>query len=122
MIITMYNPNSGLLGPVIGGEPEDIADWLTKPHIVGAIDIKTKMLDLATMQLIQRPVVGPTISELRERRNRLLDSHRWTIAPDSPLTPKCQAEWLVWLKKMHKVLVDQTDETLWPERPDYIYS
>lgn len=60
---------------------------------------------------------------LREQRNTLLDTYRWTVTPDSPLTEACKAEWSAYLQTLHRLTVDFPDgeNVVWPELPSFSY-
>lgn len=56
---------------------------------------------------------------LKAERNIVLDGFRWTIMPDSPLTAENQAEWVAWMRALHRMTVDfQPSDWSWPARPD----
>jgi hypothetical protein len=44
--------------------------------------------------------------ELKALRDRTLDRWRWTVLPDSPLTPECQQAFLDYLRAWHRMTVD----------------
>ena len=119
--ITIYDAKTGELGPVISGHPDDLPEALAS--IEGAHNATTKRYNVETNQLEDRKPPAPHINELRQRRNSLLDSYRWTVMPDSPLTDACQQAWMVWLKELHTLLVGVTDTgtVVWPEQPELVY-
>lgn len=120
--ITLYDPESGEFGAVISGHPDDMPNFA---HFVdGSYDSRTSRFDLQSKKVVGKAPPPPQFFELRQRRNELLDNYRWTIMPDSPLSPACQEEWRVWLQALHSVLLDVTDTSAvaWPEMPGYEYA
>lgn len=119
--ITIYDARTGELGPVISGHPDDLPKALAS--IDGAHDSSKKIYNLETGELDDRPPQPPHINELRQARNEMLDDYRWTIMPDSPLTDACQQAWMIWLKKLHSLLLNVTDTStvVWPEKPELEY-
>lgn len=119
--ITIYDAKTGELGPVISGHPDDLPEALAS--IEGAHDAATKRYNVKTNKLEDREPPAPHINELRQKRNNLLDSYRWTVMPDSPLTDACQQAWMGWLKELHALLVDVTDTNavVWPDQPELEY-
>lgn len=63
-------------------------------------------------------------TEVKSRRSTLLDRNRWTIMPDSPLTQQNQAQWMIYLKNLHRLTLDNVDpkNVTWPEPPSLEYS
>lgn len=125
--ITLYDPVSGLLGPVITADDDAICQYTFDPDctwLEGAHDIKALMLDVATGGLVARTAPPPQLHEIQARRNQLLDSYRWTVMPDSPLTTQNQADWLQWLKSLQSLLVKYPngENLIWPEKPEYHYA
>jgi hypothetical protein len=127
--ITVFDPNTGILGPILSfdGPVRGPFDSDQKPlFLEGAFDIKTQMLDLATMEIINRPPPLPLLNELQTKRNSLLDNYRWTIMPDSPLSETNKEAWLNWLKSLQALLIgvtpETTDSVVWPEKPPYEYA
>lgn len=124
--ITLVNPETGELGAVVSGLPSDIAPMVTGPFIEGAFDGTTHRVDIDTRQLVELPPRAPLLHELRQARNEMLDTWRWTVMPDSPLTESNIAQWLTWLRALHVALKDvgedQTAGFAWPHRPDLIYA
>lgn len=59
---------------------------------------------------------------IRNRRNVLLDTQRWTIMPDSPLANT--EEWLVYLQQLQRVTIGLVDpaEVSWPTPPEFVYA
>lgn len=59
------------------------------------------------------------LSTIRRERDKLLNLHRWTVMPDSPLSAKSQLEWLGYLKALHQVTVglDDPAKVTWPIAP-----
>lgn len=123
--ITLFDASTGDLGAVVCGSEEDIAEALASDYIEGSWDRLKWRLDLETLDLIEAPARPPMLYELRQRRNALLDTWRWTIMPDSPLTPQNQAQWLVWLKSLQSCLRDVTEQDTasftFPAKPDLHY-
>ena len=64
------------------------------------------------------------LAHLRAERNRLLDLHRWTVTPDSPLSDENRAQWSDYLRALHRITVDFPDgeNVSWPEPPPLAYS
>ena len=120
--ITLYDPNTGELGPVLSGHPDDLPQ--SPNFIEGSHNARTKKLNLQTMEVEDKAPPPPQMFELRQRRNELLDTYRWTIMPDSPLSAACQAQWAAWLQSLHSLLLNVTDPAtvVWPEMPGYEYS
>ena len=60
---------------------------------------------------------------MKAERVRLLDSWRWTIMPDSPLSASCQAEFKAYLQSLHRMTIDAPDATAWswPDPPALAY-
>ena len=120
--ITLYDPNTGEFGPIISGHPDDMPAYAN--FIEGAHDSQTKKLNLQTREVEDKAPPPLQLFELRQRRNELLDTYRWTIMPDSPLSSSCQAQWAAWLQSLHSLLMDVTDPAtvVWPEMPGYDYA
>lgn len=125
-IITLYDPLTGELGPIMTGTEEDLANALQFTHIEGAFDNTRFKINIGTKELeeILTPR-KPLIHELRNKRNDLLNDYRWTIMPDSPLTEANKADWLEYLRALQALLVnttpDTTDQVVWPTKPQYDY-
>lgn len=123
--ITLFDQSTGALGAVVCGSEEDIAASLALPYVEGSWDRLAFKVDLETLDLVPIPPRAPMLYELRQRRNELLDTWRWTIMPDSPLTPQNQAQWLVWLKSLQSCLRDVTEQDTasftFPAKPDLHY-
>lgn len=125
--ITYYHPGTGALGPIISTDSEAALDqYRNQPgvfFIEGSHDVKTLRLNLETKELepYERP---PDMLAIRSRRDSILDGHRWTITPDSPLTEENQQEWLAYLRKLQRITVDYPDGVglVWPEKPEFIYA
>jgi Phage tail assembly chaperone protein len=125
--ITLYNGQTGILGPIITGSEEEIANMLAFEHIEGAFDSTKFRINLQTKQLeeITEPR-KPLLHELRNKRDDILNTYRWTVMPDSPLSEQNQQEWMTYLKALQSLLKDVTPETtnsvVWPEKPQYQYA
>jgi len=120
--ITLYDPETGEFGPVIAGHPDDMPNFA---HFVeGSHDSRTSRFDLQSREVVNKAPPPPQLFELRQRRNELLDNYRWTIMPDSPLSPACQEQWGAWLQSLHSLLLNVTDTSsvVWPEMPEYEYA
>jgi hypothetical protein len=126
--ITIFNPETGELGPILTsdgfiGRYDENKNPL---FIEGAYDISTKKLDLVTMEIVDKAPRKPLLHELQDKRNNLLDTYRWTIMPDSPLSETSKTEWLLWLQTLQSLLIGITDQTtdtvVWPEKPNYEYT
>lgn len=100
--------------------------------VQGRYDNKTKKVCLQTRGIMDIDEVSAKELEplefrwnkVRQQRNHKLDSFRWTVMPDSPLTEANKAEWLAYLKALQaltKDLVDP-DEVVWPQQPEYVYA
>lgn len=124
--VTLVNLETGEFGPVISGAEADIAPMLTAPYIDGAFDAAALRLDIETGDIVPAAPRAPLLHELRQERNEMLDAWRWTVMPDSPLSPANQAEWLDWLRAMQAALRDvsaeQTAGFAWPPRPALVYA
>jgi hypothetical protein len=118
--ITMYDAETGIFGPIMSGSEEDMV--IRGNYLEGAYDGKVCRLDLSTMEVVPY-TPPPTYNELKQKRNELLDSYRWTIMPDSPLSESCQAQWMAWLESLHSLLVGVTDfsSVTWPDMPPLEY-
>lgn len=124
--ITLYDPNTGALGAIITAPEEELRSTiLSTAYITGSHDARKFKVNLETKRLeeiTEEP--KPTITELRNRRNSLLEGYRWTIMPDSPLANK--DEWLVYLQALQVLLKDVTPETtdqiVWPTQPAFVYA
>lgn len=119
--ITIYDAKTGQLGPVISGHPDDLPE--VTAFVEGAHDAAAARYDTETNKIVEAPPLPPHINELRQRRNEMLDSYRWTIMPDSPLTEGCKDQWLQWMTSLHGLLVDVTDTSavVWPPMPQLEY-
>lgn len=72
----------------------------------------------------EKPFIRPvTRNIVRQKRNKLLSRYQWTVGPASPLTKQNQADWLVYLKALHRVTKDLDDPAAveWPVEPEFIY-
>lgn len=120
--ITLFDPVTGELGPVLSGHPDDLPQNVSA--IEGSYDAQLQRVNVETRQIEAKPPPPPQMFELRQRRNELLDAYRWTIMPDSPLSVACQAQWAAWLQSLHSLLLNVTDPAtvVWPEMPEYEYS
>lgn len=60
---------------------------------------------------------------LKTERNRLLDSVRWTIMPDSPLSTACQAAYKVYMTTLQQMTLTSptTANWVWPTIPKLEY-
>lgn len=124
--ITLYHPVTGKLGPVITADDDAICQYTSDPDCTwldGAHDIKALRLDITTDTLVARLASPLQLHDIQARRNQLLDSYRWTVMPDSPLTQQNQAQWLQWLKSLQSILVNfpNGENLIWPEKPEYQY-
>lgn len=119
--ITIYDPVTGQLGPILSGHPDDIQ--VVGQYIEGAHSVDTHMVDVDTGRVVARPAPAPTLNEIRQQRNELLDSYRWTVMPDSPLTEECKQEWMAWLGELHRLLLNVTDAAaiVFPPKPALEY-
>lgn len=56
---------------------------------------------------------------LKAERNRLLETARWAVMPDSPLSEPSRAEFMAYLAVLNRMTVDCADPTtwVWPEAP-----
>ena len=75
----------------------------------------------------QLPPADPWKSEqgkwLKAERDLALNNNRWAVMPDSPLTPECQAEFMAYMRALHRMTVDCTPDTwTWPSRPEQTYN
>lgn len=65
------------------------------------------------------------MADLRGRRNVELEKWAWTVRPDSPLSAECQAEFMAWLKRLHRLTVDVKEkdvlEFVFPDPPALVY-
>jgi hypothetical protein len=122
LTITPYYGN-GQFGPMISGPAEELAEHLARPHLEGHFDAATQYYDIEAGEVKPKAPTRPILSELRNRRDHLLDAHRWTIMPDSPLTESCKSLWLTYLRSLHVLLIgyDETFDIVWPETPGYEY-
>ena len=61
---------------------------------------------------------------VRATRNKLLEQHSWTVALHSPLTKACQAEFMSYLKALHRITArySSIEEVVWPDMPAYEYA
>lgn len=124
--ITLYNGQTGMLGPIITGPDEEIADMLAFDHIEGAFDATRFRINLTTKELEEiTEERKPLMHELRNKRDETLNTYRWTVMPDSPLSETNKAEWLAWLQSLQSLLVgitpETTDTVVWPTKPGYAY-
>lgn len=121
--VTFYNPENGKLGPIIT-DTEEVINEKTQQYpfyIEGHHDIDSFLYDIKTNTLIDKPF---TLSDndLKHMRNSLLDSYRWTVMPDSPLTDDNKEEWLLYLKNLQSIFKDGIPELVeWPVKPDFVY-
>lgn len=94
--------------------PEQIAAYMTD-----TVDVKEGWDD--EIQMLNEEVVNRKL--MSNQRNQLLDSVAWTIRADSPLTAKNQAEWLVYMKKLQRLTLDQPNgDVVWPDEPKLEYA
>jgi len=126
LTVTVYNPITGDLGAIYSGTLEDISPQIGgRAYLEGAFSNATQYYDVATGTIKER-LVKPELVDLRAQRDHLLDSYRWTIMPDSPLSEPNKEEWLLYLKSLHSLLLgvtpNTTDTVIWPEQPSYIYA
>lgn len=68
------------------------------------------------LEFAPKPV---TLDPARAQRDRLLRRFAWTVEAHSPLTKANQAEWMQYLKALHKITVgvESSDQVIWPEAP-----
>lgn len=66
---------------------------------------------------------GPKGDAIRQERNGLLDLSLWAVMPGSPLSEQCQAEFVEYRKKLHRLTVDFPfpDAVEWPSQPTLEY-
>lgn len=124
--ITTYDPITGEFGPIYSLLEEDITIAVgDKPYLEGAYYTRSQRYNI-NLGLVEEKEVKPYLIDLKAQRDHLLDSYRWTIMPDSPLAESNKVEWLNYLKALQSLLRDITPETtnevVWPERPQYIYT
>lgn len=119
--VTIYDPLTGRLGPVLSGHPDDIP--VVGQYVEGSYSADEYVFDLDARKLVRRGPQPPNLNELRQQRNELLDAYRWTVMPDSPLTEECKAEWLTWLGQLHTLLIDVVDtaSVVFPPKPSLEY-
>ncbi len=121
--ITFYNPQNGKLGPIISDD-EDVIEQKIQEfpfYLEGYHDIDNFLYDTKTNTLIEKPEVLSE-NDLKMIRNSLLDSYRWTVMPDSPLTSNNKTEWLLYLKELQGIFKDGVPENvIWPNQPLFIY-
>lgn len=67
---------------------------------------------------------GPLGEQARAERNRLLDTWRWTLLPDSPLSDPCKLQFRRYLAKLHRITVDHQwpSQVIWPALPALEYA
>lgn len=56
--------------------------------------------------------------ELKAYRNRYLDTWRWTVARDSPLTETCQLAWVAHLQAWHRMTLTAATPSAWTPPPE----
>lgn len=119
--VTIYDPLTGQLGPVLSGHPDDIP--VVGQSVEGAYSADEYAFDLDARKLVKRGPRPPNLNELRQQRNELLDAYRWTVMPDSPLTEESKTEWLAWLGQLHTLLIDVVDaaSVVFPPKPALEY-
>ena len=121
--ITFYNPQTGKLGPVITDDENIILQKISDfPfYLEGHHDIDNYLYDSQTNSLVDKPIVLSE-NDLRTMRNSLLDSYRWTVMPDSPLTEGNKEDWLSYLRELQGMFKDGFPENIiWPDKPLFIY-
>ena len=62
-------------------------------------------------------------NHIKSQRNKLLNDYSWTIREDSPLSFECKAKYLLFLRSLHRITIDNSDPTkvCFPEPPIFEY-
>lgn len=81
-------------------------------------------LEEGTKELPDRRTFDDKMNVVRARRNAKLAEFEWTIGQASPLSPANRAEWLQYLRDLHKVTkdLDDPDLAVWPIEPELRYA
>lgn len=69
-------------------------------------DREQAQIDEHVARMALPPWETPEGAEWKARRNRMLDTWRWTILPDSPLTERCQLKFKRYLLAWQRMTVD----------------
>lgn len=107
-------------GNVVGykaGTPEALAAWVEDKKPSG---MRVKIVPDTKKLEFTRPLTRNTV---RQKRNQLLAKYQWTVGADSPLTKQNQAEWLGYLKSLHRITKDLGNpaNAVWPTEPGLEY-
>lgn len=129
---SVYKKDTGEIVALVSGPTEESLEHYEDNEyglVDGHHDGNLHQVDTATKGIMARTLPNETEvplkwSRIRARRNNLLDSYRWTVMPDSPLTDTNQAEWLTYLQTLQGITanVSNPDDIVWPDTPSYIYA
>ncbi len=122
---TIYNTETGIIV-----RTRDISDVMVQRYIdrtpnTAVIDglVKnpsTKIIDLDTLEVIDKPVVTNIPRYIRQTRQSYLDGSDWTQSPDSPLSDSKKAEWATYrqeLRDLPATTYPTIDDIVWPTKP-----
>lgn len=74
------------------------------------IDVQRERTRASEQKALEVLPVGSWLSSegvaLKAHRNRTLDAYRWTIMPDSPLSPVCQREFKEFMLAWQRMTID----------------
>tara|TARA_R110001606_G_scaffold8060_1_gene35391 strand:- start:7290 stop:7676 length:387 start_codon:yes stop_codon:yes gene_type:complete len=124
---TIYNTETGVIL-----RTRDISDVLLQKYLArtpnsAAIDgvVKqpsTKLVDLETLEIVEKPVVWNMPVYLRQNREHLLITSDWTQGADSPLSDAKKIEWQTYRQALRDLTTTSSathpDDVVWPSKPE----
>lgn len=104
----------------------DLPEWALKDGVCGNCHNDDNRTSVAKWEAESRLPKSSWNSdygiELKTERNRLLDSVRWTIMPDTPLSTACQAAFKAYMTTLQQMtLTTPTTTWVWPTVPKLEY-
>jgi len=122
---TIYNTETGIIL-----RTRDISDVMVQRYIdrtpnTAVIDglvrnPSTKIVDLDTLEVIDKPVVINIPRYIRQTRQSYLDGSDWTQGADSPLSDSKKTEWATYrqaLRDLPSTTYTAIDDIVWPSKP-----
>jgi hypothetical protein len=89
-------------------------DWVCGHCVIDTARIK---------EINAQPLLEEVWNHIKAQRNQLLEAYSWTIRSDSPLSSDCKSKFLLYLRALHRITVDNDDpnKVLFPEPPIFEY-
>lgn len=94
------------------------------PAMVKRLEEQGLTLEEGVEELPDRRSLENRMDAVKAKRNAKLSEFEWTISAASPLSPANRAEWLLYLRDLHKVTkdLDDPDLVVWPTEPELRYA